>query len=115
VAEFIDLAPMRAFIDQAKAAGLRITEDPAQLVPPGFLVQLQSATAITLDGWELGTRVLAVVPNSGDHGRSADELVALVNELLELVDPDGPVTAVSVQLPGDATPLPALSVPLNIT
>ncbi len=105
------VAELRALLD---AAGIRNAEDPARLTPPGVLVQVTGFDRDTLAATVVACRLLLVVP-AGDYQRSLSALVVLLNRVCEVVDPDGPTTAASLTLPGDATPLPALAVPLNLS
>lgn len=109
----LDLAPVAELRQLLTDAGIRNAETPGLLTPPGVLVQLTGFTQVTLGGLEVAVRLFCVVPEQ-DHERASAELVTLANRVLTVVDPDGPVTAASVLLPGDATPLPALSIPLNL-
>jgi hypothetical protein len=109
----LDLAPvaeLRALLD---GLGIRNAEDPGQLTPPGVLVQLRGFSQTTLSGLQLDMRLFCVVPDQ-DHERASAELVALVNTVLTVLDPDGPITAAAVTLPGDPARLPSLSIPLNL-
>lgn len=95
-------------------AGMRAEVDPSALVPPGVLVSLSGYVVTTLDGrYNPTALVRIVVPDSGWE-RSGDELAELADQVLNLVEPDGPVTAIGLVLPNDPAPLPALSFPLNL-
>lgn len=109
----LDLAVVDALRALLTAEGIRNAEDPSELTPPGVLVRLESFTQATLSGLQLTVRLFCIVPDQ-DHERASAELVALVNRVLTVLDPDGPVTAASVVLPGDPARLPALSIPLNL-
>lgn len=113
MADPLSLAPVVALRQALTAAGIRNAENPGQLTPPGVLVQLTGFTRDTLAGFTVNTRLLCVVPNS-THEQASAELVGIVNQLLEVMEPDGPITAASVVMPNDPAPLPALSVPLNL-
>jgi hypothetical protein len=110
----LTMAPVRELRDALDAADIRNEEDPAALVPPGVLVQVTGFSQVTLDGLQVTTRLLCVVLER-DHERASDELVTLVNRVLTVVDPDGPITAAGVVLGQDPAPLPALSIPCNLT
>jgi hypothetical protein len=109
----LDLTPVAELRELLTTAGIRNAEDPAQLTPPGVLVKVETFTQDTLAGLQLTTRLFCIVPDQ-DHERASAELVALVNTVLTVVDPDGPVAAASVVLPGDAARLPAMTIPLNL-
>lgn len=109
----LTLAPVAELRELLDAEGIRNAEDPGKLTPPGVLVRLEGFAQSTLSGLELATRLFCIVPDQ-DHERASAELVALVNRVLTVVDPDGPITAASVVLPGDPARLPALSIPLNL-
>lgn len=109
----LDLSPVAELRELLTAEGIRNAEDPGQLTPPGVLIQLREFTQTTLDGLQLEMRLFCVVPDQ-DYERASAELVALVNQVLTVLDPDGPVTAAAVVLPGDPARLPALSFPLNL-
>lgn len=109
----LSLAPVAELRALLTAEDIRHAEDPAQLTPPGVLIRLEAFTQTTLSGLQLSTRLFCIVPDQ-DHERASAELVALVNKVLTVLDPDGPVTAASVVLPGDPARLPALSIPLNL-
>ena len=109
----LDLSPIAELRELLDTLDIRHAEDPGKLTPPGVLIQLQSFTQTTLSGLQLETRLFCIVPDQ-DHERASAELVALVNTVLTVLDPDGPITAAAVVLPGDPARLPALSIPLNI-
>lgn len=110
----LTLAPLTELVDLLRDADLRVEVDPSALVPPGVLVSLSGFAVYTMDGVYAPTvLVRAVVPDS-DQDKAATELVELVNRLLEVVEPDGPITAVGLVLPNDPAPLPCLSFPVNL-
>jgi hypothetical protein len=77
-------------------------------------VSLSGFAVYTLDGIHAPTALVrAVVPDS-PAGKASAELVELVNKLLEVVEPDGPITALGLVLPNDPAPLPCLSFPVNL-
>lgn len=109
----LTLAPVKALREMLTDLGLRNAENPGQLTPPGVLVQVTGFERDTLAGFRITTRLLCVVPSSS-HEQASEELVGIVNQLLTVLEPDGPIAAASVVLPNDPAPLPALSVPLNL-
>lgn len=111
----LTLAPLTEVVELLRdTAQVRCETDPAQLVPPGVLVSLSGFAVFTMDGVYAPTALVrAVVPDSPADKASA-ELVELVNKVLEVLEPDGPVTAVGLVLPNDPAPLPCLSFPLNL-
>ena len=110
----LTVAPLTELVELLRAAGVRCEADPAQLVPPGVLVSLSGFAVLTLDGIHAPTALVrAVVPDSPTDKATA-ELVELVNQLLEVVEPDGPITALGLVLPNDPAPLPCLSFPVNL-
>lgn len=112
----LTLVPLTELRELLEAADLRVAIDPADLVPPGVLVSLSGFTVLTLDGVYAPTALVrVVVPDSGGHERAATELVEVTNKVLELLEPDGPITALGLILPGDPAPLPCLSFPVNLT
>lgn len=111
----LTMAPLAELVKLLRTAGVRCEADPAQLVPPGVLVSLTGFAAFTLDGIYAPTALVrAVVPDSAPD-KAATELVGLVNTVLTVVAPDGPITALGLVLPNDPAPLPCLSFPLNLT
>lgn len=114
MAEQLDLTPVADLIQLLRDQGFRAAQDPADLTPPGVLVQLQAFTRFTLGGsMRPIVRVFAVVPD-GKHDRVTRDLVGLVNSLQAHLEPDGDVTATAVVLPSTNTALPALVFPLNL-
>jgi hypothetical protein len=109
------VAPLAELRDLLTTAGIRHAEDPGRLTPPGVLIRLEAFTQSTLAGLEIATTLFVVVPDA-THEQATAELVALTNRLLEVVDPDGPISPATVQLPGEAggARLPALMFPLHL-
>jgi hypothetical protein len=111
----LTLAPLAELAELLEAAGLRVTTDPAELVPPGVLIGLSGFTVLTLDGIYAPTALVRVVVPDSPQDKAAAELVELTNRLLELLEPDGPITALGLILPNDPAPLPCLSFPVNLS
>jgi len=115
MSETLTLAPLAELVELLREhTKLRVEVDPAHLVPPGVLVSLSGFAVLTMDGLHAPTTLVrAVVPDS-DQDKAATELVAIVNQLLEVLEPDGPITALGLVLPNDPAPLPCLSFPVNL-
>lgn len=114
--ETYTLAPVAELRALLTAAGIRNAEDPGRLTPPGVLVQVTGFTRTVMGGPPAVTTRLYVVAPDADHHRALEELLELLNRLTAAgIDPDGDVTAATLTLPGDATGLPALMFPLNLT
>lgn len=109
----VDFGEYDDLVDTLVAAGLRAAVDPADLNLPGVLVTLDGIDYDVLDGYTLATRLVLVVPDNG-HVRSLAALATLLNQVVDVIDPAGRVTAGTTVLPGNPSPLPALSVPVNL-
>jgi hypothetical protein len=104
-----------AMVEVLKAAGVKsVSVDPADVNPPGVLVQVRELTFPDLgDCAEVGLDLVLVVPDR-DHRRALSALSALLGVVLEAVDPDGPVLLRTLALPDSPTGLPALVVPVDV-
>lgn len=110
----LDLSPIAELRALLTAADIRNAEDPADLTPPGVLVRLTGFRRHTLGApMAPEVTVFAIVPEA-NHTRATANLVALVDQLLVLVDPDGDITATSVELSQGAAPAPAFAFPLHL-
>lgn len=105
-----DLAAALEAVEGIRSASV----DPAKVTTPGVWIQ---GTGIELDrlaGYTLTTRLVLVVDNNGQR-RAMTALAGLLNKVLTVVDPAGPITPREVTLPGDAgAALPGLAVPFNL-
>ena len=110
----LTLAPLTELVDLLRDQGVRCEVDPTQLVPPGVLVSLSGFAVLTLDGIHAPTALVRAVVPDAPQDKAAAELVELVNQCLEVVEPDGPITALGLVLPNDPAPLPCLSFPVNL-
>lgn len=107
---------------QAIAAleGIRCAStDPAKITTfPGAWLQLGPIEPLTLDGhYSVSLDVVLVVKDNG-YARSLDALSDALGPVLALLrqyGPTGPVQPTGLVLPASSTPLPALSVPVQIT
>lgn len=113
-AKALTLTPLTELVALLRAADIRVSADPAKLVPPGVLVQLSGFAVYTLDGIYAPTALVRIVVPDSPADKASTELVALTNRVLELLEPDGPITAMGLILPNDPAPLPCLSFPINL-
>lgn len=89
--------------------------DAAAIVAPGVLVQLVDLTQLTLgNGWAVNLNLVLVAADVDGGPGPAAALTTLLNTILTWAQPDGPVTARSVQLPSGPAPLPGLVFPLTV-
>lgn len=113
--ETLTLAPLTELVELLREhTDLRVESDPTRVVPPGVLVSLSGFAVLTLSGLHAPTALVRAVVPDAPADKAAAELVAIVNQLLEVVEPDGPVAAVGLVLPNDPAPLPCLSFPVNL-
>lgn len=99
-----------------EAGGVRADVDPNRLNLPGVLVSLDTLTLDRLcgdDSGDLGLR-LTLVTGDADTLRALEALQELLDGVLTVFDPSGPITPAAVRLQPGATPLPALFVPVTI-
>lgn len=113
-AKALTMAPLTELVELLQAAEIRTSADPAKVMPPGVLVQLSGFAVYTLDGIYAPTALVRVVVPDSPAAKAGNELVALTNRVLELLEPDGPITALGLVLPNDPAPLPCLSFPINL-
>ena len=110
----IDLTgPINDLVDTLEDAGIRsVSVDPAEINTPGVWVQFTGFEADLLGGYTISTALVCIV---GDISplRSLATLSELVDKVLTVVDPSGPITAVAVNMPG-AKPLPGLRIPFDL-
>ena len=112
----VSLAPLHDLAAQLAAVeGVRTASvDPAELgALPAVWVQLSGIGFDRLAGHTLRARLVLVVADNGVE-RSAAALVALLNAVLTVVDPDDDVTFAPTLLPGNPGPLPSAAVPVDI-
>lgn len=107
--------PIANLVTMLQEAGMDAAQDPSDLNLPGVWVTVEGIDPVTLDGsWQLDTVLFLIAPDI-DHGRAAELLAELFNQLTALgVTPDGIVRPQGVIMPGDPTPLPALRFPLHL-
>lgn len=111
----LTLAPLTELVELLRdTTNLRVEVDPSRLVPPGVLVSLSGFAIFTMDGIHAPTALVRAVVPDAPQDKAAAELVAIVNQLLEVLEPDGPITALGLVLPTDPAPMPCLSFPVNL-
>ncbi len=93
--------------------GIRsVSLDAVDLEPlPGVLIRPTSFALDLLGGFTPTADLFVVVPDQ-THDRALAELVPLVNAVLEVIDPAGPIAAATVQFP-EGVRLPALLIPYD--
>lgn len=91
-----------------------VTADPTQVRLPGILVQFAGIDLDTLQGHTVQARVL-VIGQDRDDPRAVEQLETLLATALAAdLEVTGLITAVGVQLPTQPSPMPALSIPVNV-
>lgn len=102
-------------VDALADAGLSASTDPGAVQVPGAWLLPGDLTLDRLSGVDGVQRidVHLVVPDTGVDGSRA-ALAALLDQVLVVIDPDGPIdTRALVQLP-EGPPLPAFVVPVDV-
>jgi hypothetical protein len=105
-------APFTELIDALGTAGVQTSMDPSELNLPGAWLALdQVRRAVVGGGLRLDCRLFLISPDT-DPLRAVELLGELYDLAATVLSPDGPVLSQGVVMPGDPTPLPALSVPV---
>lgn len=105
-------APMAELVDMLGAADVQSSVDPATLNLPGAWLALDEVRPANLAGHhQLRCRLFLICPDT-DPMRAGELLGELLTKVTTVLSPDGPVVTQGVVMPGDPTPLPALSVPV---
>lgn len=106
--------PITDLVDLLTGAGLTASTDPGKLNLPGAWVTLDQVRVLTLAGQlRLECSVFLISPDTDDT-RAIGQLAAMLDQLLTIGRPDGPVVTQGVVMPADTTPLPALRVPFHL-
>lgn len=108
------LGVMQTAADQLTAAGLPTAIDPADVRVPGAWLSLDTLTMVNVAHDHAVATVVYLIAADAGAPRAITDLGQLYGVLLTIATPDGPVAATRVVLPASPTPLPALSVPLNL-
>lgn len=107
-------APFVELLDLLATADVQASMDPAALnLPAAWLAFDGVAPANVAGRLELRCRLFLISPDT-DPLRATEQLGALWDKVATVLSPDGPVVTQGVVMPGDPTPLPALSVPVNL-
>lgn len=113
----LTFGPVEQLVDLLNAVeGVRATQNPADLTPPGVWVTVDAVNPLTVGGQlQLECSVWLVVGDA-DYRRAFTKLAELYNKVTTIgLVPDGPVVPQGLILPGTpSTPLPALRVPVNL-
>lgn len=108
-------AALNTVVTGLTGLGLSASLDPAQVTPPGVLVQLNSIDKATLTGRQLDLQLLLVVGSPDGGPGPAAALSQLLATVETWASADGPILARSVLLPSNpSTPLPGLLFPLTV-
>lgn len=107
-------APFTELVAALAAADVSASMDPATLNLPGAWLALDTVAVANLAGrLRLECRLFLISPDT-DPQRAIGHLGELHAKVLTVLAPDGPVVTQGVVMPGDPTPLPALSVPVHL-
>jgi hypothetical protein len=97
-----------------ESARIPVTADPRAVRLPGILVQFSGVDLDTLAGGTVQVRVLAI-GNERDDPRVIEALEDLLDVVLAAdLEISDVITTRGVQLPNQAQPMPALSIPVNV-
>jgi hypothetical protein len=112
----LDLAgTLQTVVTGLHTAGVETAStDPADILAPGVLVQLVDFQPVTLTGWDINLTLVLVAQDSDGGPGPAAALSSLLQLVRAYAQPDGPVSARSVQLPSNPAPLPGLLFPLTV-
>lgn len=92
--------------------------DPSKVQTPGVWIRFDGLGAGTLAGLAVKVTLHAVVASTGDRRRDLGAVATLHNLIKPVVEslggPSGVITPTGLILPGSATPLPCLQVPVDL-
>lgn len=107
--------PVEQLVELITGEGVRATQNPADLTPPGAWVTVDTITTLTLDLQLQLECSVWLVTGDLDPRRAYVKLATMYNQIAAVVIPDGPVVPQGLILPAaPTTPLPALRVPVNL-
>lgn len=106
--------PLTELLDVLGTADVEASMDPAELNLPAAWLALDEVRTANMRGQlELRCRLFLISPDT-DPLRAAELLSDLYTKVRTVLSPDGAVLTQGVVMPGDPTPLPALSVPVYL-
>lgn len=115
----LDFANLDQLTQLIKDAGVSsVSTDASEVRTPGVWIRLVSIPPGTLAGLTLRLTVNVVVANSTTRTRTESALADLFNQVMPVITevggPSGDITPIGLVLPGSQTPLPCLSIPLDL-
>lgn len=116
----LDFDDVEALAELLRTGGIRsVDTDPAKVQTPGVWIAVRRVSLDNLDGVTIGLDLVAVVPASAPR-LALPKLAALFNQVKAVLDanglggPDDDTRVVDVVFPGSQSPLPGLSIPLDL-
>lgn len=116
----LDFADLEQLATLLRAGGIKSVDvDPAKVTTPGVWIAPRTVSLNNLAGVTIRVDLVAVVA-SVDAIRDLKALAVLFNKVKAVLDannlggPDEDSTVVSVKLPASKSPLPGLSIPLDL-
>jgi hypothetical protein len=113
----LSFAPVDQLVELCKQLDppLGVSMDPAEVNPGrGGWLSVDEIRVANLRGQlELRCSLFLISPDI-DPKRALGKLAPMLNRLLTVVAPDGPVITQGVVLPDSPTPMPALRVPIHL-
>lgn len=110
----LTFVPVQQLVDVLVGAGLSASANPEDVNLPGAWVTVEQITPLTMDGALQLSAVVYLVAGDSDYTRAYSSLAELYGLMAGVLVPDGPVVPQGVVMPGNATVLPALRVPVNL-
>lgn len=116
----LDFGNLDTLADILRAGGIRsVDTDPAKVQTPGVWIAVRRVSLDNLDGVTIGVDLVAVVAAKAPRLALPDlaDLFNIVKAVLDdngLGGPDEDSRLVDVVFPGSLTPLPGLSIPLDL-
>lgn len=116
----LDFGDVDTLVAMLRAGGIRsVDTNPAKVQTPGVWVAVRRVSLDNLDGVTIGLDLVAVVA-AKEPRLAFPDLAALFNKVKAVLDdnglggPDDDSRLVDVVFPGSQTPLPGLSIPLDL-